>query len=94
MLNYLLASRSLELVRSEEQVRADQVNILERILSSGEIPRLDVDLARIEFSKTEVAMRAAEGQTANAYMRIDPSTEAGRGIAAEAMQFHGIATQL
>jgi outer membrane protein, heavy metal efflux system len=66
LLNYLLASRSLELVRSEEQVRADQLNILERILSSGEIPRLDVDLARIEFSKTEVAMRAAEGQTAEA----------------------------
>jgi outer membrane protein TolC len=66
LLNYLLASRSLELVRSEEQVRSDQVNILERILSSGEITRLDVDLARIEFSKTEVAMRAAEGQTAEA----------------------------
>src|ERR1700680_170386 len=66
LLNYLLASRSLELVRSEEQVRADQVNILEHILSAGEIPRLDVDLARIELSKTVVAMRIAEGQTAEA----------------------------
>lgn len=64
LLNYLLASRSLDLVRSEEQVRADQVNILEQVLSAGEIPRLDVDLARIELSKTEVAMRTAEGQTA------------------------------
>jgi len=66
LLNYLLASRSLELLRSEEQVRADQVSILERILSSGEITRLDLDLARIEFSKTEVAMRTAEGQIAEA----------------------------
>jgi outer membrane protein, heavy metal efflux system len=66
LLDYLLASRSLDLVRSEEPVRADQVNILERILSAGEIPRLDVDLARIELSKTEVALRAAEGQTAEA----------------------------
>src|ERR1700674_800652 len=66
LLNYLLASRILELARSEEQVRADQVSILERILSSGEITRLDVDLARIELSKTEVAMRTAEGQTAEA----------------------------
>jgi cobalt-zinc-cadmium efflux system outer membrane protein len=66
LLNYLLASRGLELVRSEEQVRADQVNILEQVLSAGEIPRLDVDLARIELSKTEVAMRTAEGQTAEA----------------------------
>ena len=66
LLNYLLASRSLELVRSEEQVRADQVNILDRVLSAGEITRLDVDLARIELSKIEVALRGAEGQTAEA----------------------------
>ncbi len=66
LLNYLLASRSLEQVRSEEQVRADQVNILEKILSAGEIPGFEVDLARIEFSKTEVALRAAEGRTAEA----------------------------
>jgi outer membrane protein TolC len=66
LLNYLLASRNLELVRSEEQVRGDQLKILEQIQSAGEIPRLDVDLARIEHSKTEVALRAAEGQTAEA----------------------------
>jgi outer membrane protein TolC len=66
LLNYLLASRNLELVRSEEQVRRDQLKILEQIQSAGEIPRLDVDLARIEHSKTEVALRAAEGQTAEA----------------------------
>jgi cobalt-zinc-cadmium efflux system outer membrane protein len=66
LLNYLLASQNLELVRSEEQVRAEQVNILERILSAGEIPRFDVDLVRIELSKTEVAMRTAEGQFSEA----------------------------
>ena len=66
LLNYLLASRNLELIRSEEQVRTDQVNILEQILSAGEIPRLDVDLARMELSKTEVATRAAEGQVGEA----------------------------
>ena len=66
LLNYLLASRSLELFRAEAQVRADQVKILEQILSVGEIPRLDVDLARIELSKTEVAIRTAEGQVAEA----------------------------
>ena len=66
LLNYLLASRSLELFRSEEQVRMDQVKILKQILSAGEIPRFDVDLARIELSKTEVAIRTAEGQVAEA----------------------------
>lgn len=66
LLNYFLASRNLELLRSEEQFRADQVNILDRILSAGEITRLDVDLIRIEHSKIEVAIRAAEGQVAEA----------------------------
>src|ERR1700730_855222 len=56
LLNYLLASRSLELFHSEERVRADQVSILEQILSAGEITKLDVDLARIELSKTQVAI--------------------------------------
>ena len=50
--------------RSEEQVRADQVHILEQIFAAGEIPRVDLDLARIELSKVDVALRAAEGQTA------------------------------
>ncbi len=49
LLNYLLASRSLDLLRSEEQIRGDQVNILERRFSVGEIPRPEVDLARIEW---------------------------------------------
>jgi len=64
--NYLLASRSLELFRPEEQVRADQVHILEQVFAAGEIPKFDVDLARIELSKIEVAIRAAEGQVAEA----------------------------
>jgi len=66
LLNYLVASRSLELLRSEEQIRADQVKILEQIFSAGEIPRLDVDLARIELSKTAVVIRTTEGQVAEA----------------------------
>jgi len=66
LLNYLVASRNLELLRSEEKVREDQVAILEQVLSVGEITRLDVDLARIEASKTQVATRTAEGQTADA----------------------------
>src|ERR1700680_4698505 len=36
LLNYLLASRSLELFRPEEQVRADQVHILEQVFAAGE----------------------------------------------------------
>lgn len=66
LLNYLIASRNLELLRSEEKVREDQVAILEQVLSVGEITTLDLDLARIEASKSRVATNTAEGQTAEA----------------------------
>jgi outer membrane protein TolC len=62
LLNYLLASRNLELFRAEEKVREDQVNILEQIFSAGEIQRQSIDLARIELAKTHVAIIMAEGQ--------------------------------
>lgn len=66
LLNYLVASRNLELLRSEEKVREDQVAILEQASAVGEITRLDVDVARIELSKTQVAIGTAEGQAADA----------------------------
>jgi len=66
LLNYLVASRNLELLQSETKVQQDQVAILEQVLSVGEITRLDVDMARIELSKTKVAIRATEGQVADA----------------------------
>jgi outer membrane protein, heavy metal efflux system len=66
LLNYLVASRNLELVRSEQQIREDQVAILQQILSAGEITMVDVDLARIELSKTQVATGTVEGQVAEA----------------------------
>jgi cobalt-zinc-cadmium efflux system outer membrane protein len=62
LLNYIIASQTLELFRSEENALQDQVRILERILSAGEIPRQNVDLARIELSKTHLAVSMTEGQ--------------------------------
>ncbi len=66
LLNYLLAARSLDLLRAEEQVRRDQVNILEERLSVGEMARPEVNLARIELSKTHLALSTPEGQLAEA----------------------------
>ena len=66
LLNYLLASRSVDLLRSEEQIRADQVHILEQRFAVGEIPRPEVDLARIELSKAHLTINAVEGQLAEA----------------------------
>jgi len=66
LLNYLLASRSLELLHTEGQARSDQANVLEQRFSVGEIPRPELDLARIELSKTHLAINTAEGQLAEA----------------------------
>jgi cobalt-zinc-cadmium efflux system outer membrane protein len=66
LLNYLVASRNLELLQSEQNARADQVAILEQILKAGENTRFDVDLARIELSRTTAAIRSAEVQVADA----------------------------
>ena len=66
LMNYILASQALELFRSEAKTRGDQVKILEQILSAGEIPRQDVDLARIELSKTQLTILTTEGQVGEA----------------------------
>jgi outer membrane protein TolC len=62
LLDYLLASRNLELLHSEEQIRSEQVNLLEQRFAVGEIPRPDFDLARIELSKAHLAISTAQGQ--------------------------------
>ena len=64
LLDYLLASRSLELFHSEEQIRTEQVRLLQERFIAGDIPRPELDLARIELSKTHLSISAAEGQVA------------------------------
>src|SRR5438309_10949623 len=64
LLDHLLASRSLELLRSEEQIRTEQVRLLRERLIPRDIPRPELDLARIELSKTHLSISAAEGQVA------------------------------
>jgi len=62
LLSYLVGVRNLELLRSEEEVRREQVTLLEQRFSVGEIPRPEIDLARIELSKTHLAISTTEGQ--------------------------------
>lgn len=64
LLNYFLVSRNLEALHSEEKVRTAQVKILEERLAVGEIPRPELDAARIELAKTQLGITAAEGQIA------------------------------
>ena len=62
LLDYLTASRELDLLQSEEGIRGEQVNLLEQRFTVGEISRPDLDLARIELSKAHLAISAAAGQ--------------------------------
>jgi outer membrane protein, heavy metal efflux system len=64
LLDHLLASRSLELFRSEEQIRTEQVRLLQERFVAGDIPRPELDLARIELSKAHLSISTAEGQVA------------------------------
>lgn len=66
MLECLIATEVLAELRSETAVREDQVRILERMVSSGELPRLGLDVARIELSKIRVAASTAQGDVAEA----------------------------
>lgn len=66
LLNYLVASRNLELLQPQEKARTDQVAILQQISSAGEITSFDVNLSQIDLSKTTVAIRTAETQVADA----------------------------
>lgn len=64
LLDYFLAVRALDLLHSEEHLRNAQVGLLEQGLGVGEIPRPEVDLARIGLAKTHVAIKTAEGRIA------------------------------
>jgi outer membrane protein TolC len=62
LLNCLLASRSLDSLHAEEEFRRQQVQLLEQRLAAGEIARPEVAQARIELSKTHLAIAVAEGR--------------------------------
>jgi outer membrane protein TolC len=62
LLNCLLASRNLDSLHSEEELRREQVRLLEQRLAAGEIARPEAGLARIELSKIHLAIATAEGR--------------------------------
>ncbi len=66
LLECLIAAEVLAALRSEAAVRGHQVKILEQMVSSGELPRLGLDVARIELSRVRVATSTAQGDVAEA----------------------------
>ena len=84
LLNDLVSKQNLALLRSQEKAGADRVAIAEQQAAAGETTRLMANLERISLSKTEVAIRAAEGQVADAQAALAAEV----GIPVEA--FHGV----
>ena len=66
LLQYLVAGRNLQLLRTEERLRAEQVQLLEQRLAVGMIPRPEVDTARIQHTQALLALRTGEGRVAEA----------------------------
>ena len=64
LLKFLLASRTLDSLHTEEMFREDQVVMLEKRLAVGLIPRPEIDQARIELAKVTLASTTAAGQLA------------------------------
>lgn len=66
LLDYFLASRERDLLREEENLRTTQVQLLQERLTSGEIPRVDLDTAQIAAAQTHLAAVAAGSRIAEA----------------------------
>ncbi len=81
LLDHLLASRELDVLRAEERVRADAVYVIERRLVVGDVSRPEVDLARIELANTRLAVRSAEGRVEQSRLAL----AAALGVPASAL---------
>lgn len=70
LIDYLAARRSLSLVQTEEQLRAEQIKLLEQRLAVGMIPRPEVDAARILHTQTLLAVQTARGRVSQAQAEL------------------------
>ncbi|HEX4002874.1 MAG TPA: TolC family protein [Candidatus Acidoferrales bacterium] len=84
LLNYLVALRSADYLRSQESVLSNRVNLLEKQLAVGEISRPEVDLARIDLANTQLAV--VSGETGISQTRAALSAAIGIPVAA----LHGV----
>ncbi len=63
-MDHLAATDALTAIRSESQIRVKTVALMEKRVSVGEAARPELDIARVEASRTAVSLRDAEGQVA------------------------------
>ena len=63
LIDRLVATRTLELLRAESDRRAKQVKLLETMASAGEISRQEVSSAEVELSRAHSAVAEAEARS-------------------------------
>lgn len=62
LVDHLLATRELELLRAEETLRAEYADALQTKLDFGDAARQEVDVARLELQRVRVGVRAGENR--------------------------------
>lgn len=62
LIEYIAARRERDLLQNEEQLRSEQVKLLDQRLAAGMISQPEVDAARIRHTQTLLALRTAMGR--------------------------------
>jgi cobalt-zinc-cadmium efflux system outer membrane protein len=78
----LLSARNLDLLRQEEGIRTEIVDIFDKRLLAGEAARPEYDVFRVDLINTGAAMKQAEGES----MRLRVMLANAIGIPASALE--------
>lgn len=70
MLDYLFWVRRRHLLRREEQLRSEIVQIFDRRLEAGEAARPELDVFRVDLVTTQAALLVAEGEAARSHAAL------------------------
>jgi outer membrane protein TolC len=70
LLDYLISVRRRDLLRREEQLRSEIVQIFDRRLEAGEAARPELDVFRVDLVTTQAALLASEGETGRAHAAL------------------------
>src|SRR5579863_2828618 len=86
LLDHLLATRELELLRREQQTRGDALKLYEERLAAGEISRPEVDVVRTSLTLLDVTTERAKGREKETRAALEASLGLAPG-ALEGMRF-------
>jgi outer membrane protein TolC len=82
LVDRLVASRSVDLLRAESDRRAEQVRLLEATAAAGEISRQEVSTAEVELSRAHTAVAEADARS----VESDAALAAAIGVPVAALQ--------